>query len=206
MEKKREWFLVKDSWMDDFKDLSDAEFGMLIRGLYSNSATSTRNLDMLRKAIQTEFLIVNEKAKESYETRSSKAKDAANARWSKYKESEQERMHKHAQVLDTMLKHPLAFDINAQASLSNANIEEEEDIEIEERIKIEEEDTTIGRNNIEGSTIFEDIFLEDNLSDLKDKIDCLISTGSYTIGMKIPSSYNSPREFIEHQYQLNYKQ
>ena len=200
MEKKKEWFLVKECWMEDFKDLTDAEFGMLIRGLYSNSSTS-KSLDMLRKAIQTEFNIVNAKAKESYETISSKAKDAANARWSKHKELEQERMHKHTQALNTMLKHAQVLDSNAQASLSNANIEEEEeeDKEIEIDIEVRIEDSS-------SSNFKEDIFLEDSLLDLKDKIDCLISSGSYTIGMKIPSSYKNTREYIEHQYDLNYKQ
>lgn len=129
MEKQKEWFLIKQSWVEDFKDLTDAEFGMLIRGLYSGTCTSVKSLDMLRKAIQSEFDIVNTKAEESYKARSSKAKDAANARWSKHKELEQERMHKHAQALNNIPKHTQAFDIHAQASLSNANIEEEEDIE-----------------------------------------------------------------------------
>jgi len=198
MEKKREWFLIKDAWMEDFNDLSDAEFGMLVRGLYSNTTTTVKSLDMLRKAIQTEFVIVNEKAKESYETRSSKAKDAANARWSKHKGLEEERMHKHTQAFDNMLKHSKASNISTQASLSNANIEEEEDIEIKKEIK--------NNDIVVGSTILEDIFLEDTLSDIQDKINSLISTGSYSLGMKIPSSYKSTREYIEHQYELNYNQ
>ena len=58
--KANQWYLVKADWMVDFEDLTDAEFGQLIRSLYADECPEGSQR-VLFKALREEFVRVNEK-------------------------------------------------------------------------------------------------------------------------------------------------
>lgn len=58
--KANQWFLVKADWIEDFKDLSDADFGNLLRSLYLDECPEGTQ-KILFKALREEFVRVNEK-------------------------------------------------------------------------------------------------------------------------------------------------
>lgn len=66
--KANQWFLVKADWMEDFKDLSDADFGNLLRSLYLDECPEGTQ-KILFKALREEFVRVNEKRTTANELR-----------------------------------------------------------------------------------------------------------------------------------------
>lgn len=57
--KAQEWFLFKKNWMDELKDLSNEEFGLLVRSLYT-SGKPEGTLRMFFNLLKDEFDRVNE--------------------------------------------------------------------------------------------------------------------------------------------------
>lgn len=74
------WFLVKDNWMTDLNEMSNEEFGLLIRSLYSQIKPPGQ-LGYLVSSMQDEFDRVNAKSKEAKSIREERSKKAAQARW-----------------------------------------------------------------------------------------------------------------------------
>ena len=57
--KAQEWYLVKKNWMQELEDLTDEQFGSLIRSLYSSQCPEGTQ-KVLYKALKDEFDRVNE--------------------------------------------------------------------------------------------------------------------------------------------------
>jgi len=84
MKKSKLWFLVKNEWAEN-KMLSDEQFGMLIRALYSSSMPKDDLVKGLYIGCMQEYARVNKFVQEEAQARSDKAKKAANSRWSNAK-------------------------------------------------------------------------------------------------------------------------
>lgn len=74
------WFLLKKNWMKELEDLSNEEFGLLVRNLF-NSETPQGHLKMIYGLLKDEFDRVNTRAEQAKEQRQAKAAKAAQARW-----------------------------------------------------------------------------------------------------------------------------
>jgi hypothetical protein len=135
--KTQSWFLVKDNWMTDLNDLSNEDFGLLIRSLYSQTKPSGL-LGTLVSSMQDEFTRVNSNSKQAKEERSIKAAKAAQARW-----DNAQVMLKHTQELETttitMLEHNEALLIDADTKTKTDTI-------TNTKTKIEIIDTDITNN------------------------------------------------------------
>jgi len=66
--KAQEWFLVKKNWMEELEDLTDEQFGSLIRSLYSSQCPEGTQ-KVLYKALKDEFDRVNENREEGLRKR-----------------------------------------------------------------------------------------------------------------------------------------
>ena len=84
MSKTKKWFLVKKEWTDNDM-LSDEQFGMLIRALYSSSMPKDELVKGLYIAYMQEYARVNNFMVKDAQARSDKAKKAAQARWNNAK-------------------------------------------------------------------------------------------------------------------------
>ena len=61
--KAQEWYLVKKNWMEEMADMSDADFGKLIRSLYSGQSPDGTT-KIVFNLLKDEFDRVNEKREE----------------------------------------------------------------------------------------------------------------------------------------------
>ena len=66
--KAQEWFLVKKNWINELEDLTDEEFGSLIRSLYSSQCPEGTQ-KIIYKTLIDEFDRVNEKREEGLRKR-----------------------------------------------------------------------------------------------------------------------------------------
>lgn len=66
--KAQEWYLVKKNWMEELEDLTDEQFGSLIRSLYSSQCPEGTQ-KVLYKALKDEFDRVNENREEGLKKR-----------------------------------------------------------------------------------------------------------------------------------------
>jgi predicted transcriptional regulator len=114
------WFLVKDNWMTDLSEMSNEEFGLLIRSLYSETKPSGQ-LGYLVSSMQDEFDRVNAKSKEAKSIREERSKKAAQARW-----NNAQVMLKHAQgILEDTTSNDITMLKHNEAMLSDAGTETE---------------------------------------------------------------------------------
>lgn len=75
----QEWFLLKKNWMEDLKDLSNEDFGLLVRSLFT-SGVPEGHLKMIYGLLKDEFDRVNEKREEGLAKRREGSKKAVEAR------------------------------------------------------------------------------------------------------------------------------
>jgi len=61
--KAQEWFLIKKNWMEELKDLSNEEFGLLVRSLFT-SGEPEGTLKMIYGLLKDEYDRVNDKREE----------------------------------------------------------------------------------------------------------------------------------------------
>ena len=61
--KAQEWFLIKKNWMEELKDLSNEEFGLLVRSLFT-SGEPEGTLKMIYCLLKDEYDRVNDKREE----------------------------------------------------------------------------------------------------------------------------------------------
>jgi hypothetical protein len=61
--KAQEWFLLKKNWMEDLNNLSDEDFGRLVRSLFT-SGVPQGNLSIIYGLLKDEYDRVNEKREE----------------------------------------------------------------------------------------------------------------------------------------------
>lgn len=106
MSKDKKWFLVKKEWTEN-ELLTDKQYGMLIRALYSSSMPEDDLVKGMYIAYMQEYARVNGFMHEQAQARTDKAKKAAEARWS-----------------------------NAKPMLEHANIDIDKDIDIGKDIAI----------------------------------------------------------------------
>ena len=66
--KAQEWFLVKKNWIGELEDLTDEQFGSLIRSLYSSQCPEGTQ-KIIYKTLIDEFDRVNEKREEGLRKR-----------------------------------------------------------------------------------------------------------------------------------------
>lgn len=66
--KAQEWYLVKKNWMEELEDLTDEQFGSLIRSLYSSEVPEGTQ-KVIYKALKGEFDRVNENREEGLQKR-----------------------------------------------------------------------------------------------------------------------------------------
>ncbi len=92
MSKNKKWFLVKKEWTEN-ELLTDKQYGMLIRALYSSSMPKDDLVKGMYIAYMQEYARVNNFMVEEAQARSNKAKKAAEARWNNAKP-----MLKHANI------------------------------------------------------------------------------------------------------------
>jgi len=92
MSKDKKWFLVKKEWTEN-ELLTDEQYGMLVRALYSSSMPEDDLVKGMYIAYMQEYARVNNFMVEEAQARSNKAKKAASARWNNDKP-----MLKHANI------------------------------------------------------------------------------------------------------------
>ena len=78
--KEKMWFLVKKEWTEN-ELLTDKQYGMLIRALYSSSMPEDDLVKGMYIAYMQEYARVNGFMVEQAKARSEKASKASNARW-----------------------------------------------------------------------------------------------------------------------------
>ena len=66
--KAQEWFLVKKNWMEELEDLTDEQFGSLIRSLYSSQVPEGTQ-KIVYKTLKDEFDRINEKREDGLKKR-----------------------------------------------------------------------------------------------------------------------------------------
>jgi hypothetical protein len=66
--KAQEWFLLKKNWMEELSDLTNEEFGLLVRSLYTSEAP-VGHLKTSYKVLVDEFNRVNEAREEGLKKR-----------------------------------------------------------------------------------------------------------------------------------------
>ena len=84
MNNSKKWFLIKKEWTEN-ELLTDEQYGMLIRALYSSSMPKDELVKGLYIAYMQEYARVNNFMQEKAQARSEKAKNAAKARWNNAK-------------------------------------------------------------------------------------------------------------------------
>lgn len=92
MSKDKKWFLVKKEWTEN-ELLTDEQYGILIRALYSSSMPKDDLVKGMYIAYMQEYARVNNFMVKEAQARSVKAKKAAEARWNNAKP-----MLKHANI------------------------------------------------------------------------------------------------------------
>ena len=80
--KAQEWFLIKKNWMVELKDLSNEDFGLLVRSLYTSGAPEG-TLKMIYGLLKDEYDRVNEKREEGLLKRRQGSLKAVEARKNK---------------------------------------------------------------------------------------------------------------------------
>ena len=101
--KAQEWFLIKKNWMVELKDLSNEEFGLLVRSLYTSGAPEG-TLKMIYGLLKDEYDRVNEKREEGLLKRRQGSLKAVEARKNKTSgitsgEPQVNRTHTHTSTL-----------------------------------------------------------------------------------------------------------
>ena len=66
--KAQEWFLVKKNWIEELEDLTDEQFGSLIRSLYSSQCPEGVQ-KIIYKTLKDEFDRINENREEGLRKR-----------------------------------------------------------------------------------------------------------------------------------------